>query len=155
MLGSGSPASLTVMVMMVMMMLMGEPDPRMSHVGVGFPRRLYKKIFFSYCDRGGGTRPQHDFGRATAFYCVPNCILLCAQSHCYFDLYLAYLEPLQQMLFGELLLRLLPSNAAVCSARSADHSVRSSSVGKFMFGKVEVERRRSRATGKFVLVEAS
>ena len=68
MLGSGSPASLTVMMMTVMMMMMGEPDPRMNHVGVGFPRRIYKKIFISYCDRGGGTRPQHDIGRAIFCY---------------------------------------------------------------------------------------
>ena len=65
MLGSGSFASLIMIMRMVMMMMMGEPDPRMNHVGVGFPGRLYKKIFISYCDRGGGTRPQHDFGATT------------------------------------------------------------------------------------------
>ena len=73
MLGSGSPASLTVMLMTVMMMMMGEPDPRMNHVGVGFPRRLYKKIFFLIVTRAGEPDPNLTLGALLRSTVYPIC----------------------------------------------------------------------------------
>ena len=40
--------------------MMGEPDPRMSHVGVGFPRLLDSDGDDGNDDVDGGTRPPHE-----------------------------------------------------------------------------------------------